>query len=77
MIHESIDHVPCCQVHPDYFNGSDYSCIFVLIQAFKCHNGKIFIIAIVSVPVNYFLAILEVSTVFIVAGYDLEVRVGT
>lgn len=77
MIHERIDHIPCCQVHPDHLYGSDYSCQVVQIQAFPSHNGKIFIVAVVTVPIYYLLAILEVATVFIVAGYNLEVRIGT
>jgi hypothetical protein len=76
MIHESIDHIPCCQVHPNHFNGSDYSSHFVLIHAFPCHYSEVFIGAVVSVPVDYLLARGEVSTVLIVARYDLEGRVG-
>jgi hypothetical protein len=75
MIHESIDHIPCCQIHADNFNGSDDSSQLVLIQAFPCEHGEVFIVAVVSIPVGYLLASREVSTVLIVAGNDLEVRI--
>jgi hypothetical protein len=77
MIHKCINHIPCGQVHPNHFNGSDYSSHFVLIHAFPCHYSEVFIGAVVPVPVDYLLARGEVSTVLIVARYDLEGRVGT
>ena len=77
MIHKGIDYIPCCQVHPNHFNWSDDSSQLVLIQAFPCEDGEVFIGAIISIPVGYLLASGKVSTIFIVTGNDLEIRVST
>ncbi len=76
MIHEGINHIPCCQVHADHFNGSDDSCQLILVHAFPCDHCEVFIGAIVAIPVGHLSARGEVSTVLIISSYDLEVRLG-